>query len=77
MSKNNEIVACKASGISLYRLAVPLLIAGLALAGSMIVLDDTFFALCQPTAGRTAQSDQGPPSANVQATGALDREIKL
>jgi LPS export ABC transporter permease LptG len=42
MSKNNEIVACKASGISLYRLAVPLLIAGLALASSMIVLDDTF-----------------------------------
>ena len=42
MSKNNEIVACKASGISLYRLAVPLLFAGLALASSMIVLDDTF-----------------------------------
>src|SRR5581483_8824847 len=29
MSKNNEIVACKASGISLYRLAIPLLFAGL------------------------------------------------
>jgi LPS export ABC transporter permease LptF/LPS export ABC transporter permease LptG len=42
MSKSNEIVACKASGISLYRLAVPMLFAGLALAGSMIVLDDTF-----------------------------------
>jgi LPS export ABC transporter permease LptF/LPS export ABC transporter permease LptG len=42
MSKNNEIVACKASGISLYRLAVPLLFAGLALAAGMIVLDDTF-----------------------------------
>jgi LPS export ABC transporter permease LptF/LPS export ABC transporter permease LptG len=42
MSKSNEIVACKASGISLYRLAVPLLFAGLALAASMIVLDDTF-----------------------------------
>jgi LPS export ABC transporter permease LptG len=42
MSKNNEIVACKASGISLYRLAVPMLFAGLALAASMIVLDDTF-----------------------------------
>ena len=42
MSKNNEIVACKASGISLYRLAVPLLFAGLALAASLIVLDDTF-----------------------------------
>jgi LPS export ABC transporter permease LptF/LPS export ABC transporter permease LptG len=42
MSKNNEVVACKASGISLYRIAVPLLLAGLALAAGMIVLDDTF-----------------------------------
>jgi LPS export ABC transporter permease LptF/LPS export ABC transporter permease LptG len=42
MSKNNEIVACKASGISLYRLAVPLLVAGLTLAASMIVLDETY-----------------------------------
>ena len=42
MSKNNEIVACKASGISLYRIAVPLLLAGIILAAGMIVLDDTF-----------------------------------
>jgi len=42
MSKNNEIVAWKASGISLYRLAVPLLFAGIALAASMIVLDQTY-----------------------------------
>jgi LPS export ABC transporter permease LptF/LPS export ABC transporter permease LptG len=42
MSKNNEIVACKASGTSLYRLAVPLLAAGVALAGAMVVLDDTY-----------------------------------
>jgi LPS export ABC transporter permease LptF/LPS export ABC transporter permease LptG len=42
MSKNNEIVAIKASGISLYRLAVPLLLAGVALAITMIVLDDTY-----------------------------------
>jgi LPS export ABC transporter permease LptF/LPS export ABC transporter permease LptG len=42
MSKNNEVVACKASGISLYRMAVPLALAGLALAAGMIVLDDTF-----------------------------------
>src|SRR2546430_12125115 len=39
MSKNNEIVAIKASGISMYRLAVPLLLSGLALAGTMVVLD--------------------------------------
>ena len=42
MSKNNEIVAIKASGISLYRVAVPLLLAGLLLAGIMIVLDETY-----------------------------------
>jgi LPS export ABC transporter permease LptF/LPS export ABC transporter permease LptG len=42
MSKNNEIVACKASGISLYRLAMPLLLAGLALAATMIILDDVY-----------------------------------
>jgi LPS export ABC transporter permease LptF/LPS export ABC transporter permease LptG len=42
MSKNNEVVACKASGISLYRLAMPLLAAGLALALSMVVLDETY-----------------------------------
>lgn len=42
MSKNNEIVACKASGISLYRLAGPLLLAGVLLASAMILLDDTY-----------------------------------
>ncbi len=42
MSKNNEIVACKASGISLYRLALPLLLAGLTLAATMILLDDVY-----------------------------------
>ena len=42
MSKNNEIVACKASGISLYRLALPLLLAGLSLAATMIILDDLY-----------------------------------
>lgn len=68
MSKNNEIVACKASGISLYRLAVPLLFAGLALAGSMILLDETFLpyanqrqdALRNQIKGRPAQTYARP-----------------
>jgi LPS export ABC transporter permease LptF/LPS export ABC transporter permease LptG len=42
MSKNNEVVAIKASGISVYRLAVPLLVAGVLLAAAMLVLDDTY-----------------------------------
>jgi LPS export ABC transporter permease LptF/LPS export ABC transporter permease LptG len=42
MSKNNEIVAIKASGVSLYRLAVPLLLGGVLLAAVMVVLDDAY-----------------------------------
>ena len=42
LSKNNEIIAFKASGISLYRLAIPLLISGLVIAGALLVLDDTY-----------------------------------
>jgi LPS export ABC transporter permease LptF/LPS export ABC transporter permease LptG len=68
MSKNNEIVACKASGISLYRLAVPLLFAGLSLAASMMVLDETYLpyanqrqdALRNQIKGRPAQTYAHP-----------------
>jgi LPS export ABC transporter permease LptF/LPS export ABC transporter permease LptG len=42
MSKNNEIVAIKASGLSLFRVAMPLLLAGLALAATLVLLDDTY-----------------------------------
>jgi LPS export ABC transporter permease LptF/LPS export ABC transporter permease LptG len=42
LSKNNEIVAFKASGISLYRLSVPILLAGIGIAGALLILDDTY-----------------------------------
>ncbi|MGB9422662.1 MAG: LptF/LptG family permease, partial [Candidatus Acidiferrum sp.] len=42
MSKNNEIVAFKASGISLYRIAMPLLFSGIAIAAGLLILDDTY-----------------------------------
>lgn len=42
LSKNNEIIAFKASGISLYRLAIPLLVSGLAIAAALLILDDTY-----------------------------------
>jgi LPS export ABC transporter permease LptF/LPS export ABC transporter permease LptG len=68
MSKNNEIVACKASGISLYRLAVPLLLAGLTLAATMIIMDDVYLpytnqrqdALRNQIKGRPAQTYTRP-----------------
>jgi LPS export ABC transporter permease LptG len=42
MSKNNEIVAIKASGISLHRLVIPLLVAGVVLAGAMLLVNETY-----------------------------------
>jgi len=42
MAKNNEVIAFKANGISLYRLVLPLTLAGCVVAGSMFLLDDTY-----------------------------------
>jgi len=42
LAKNNEIVAFKAAGISLYRVSLPLLTMGLLLAGGLVVLDATY-----------------------------------
>jgi len=68
MTKNNEIVAFKAAGVSLYRLSLPAVLASLALAGGMVVLDDTYLpyasqrqdALRNRIKGRPAQTFYQP-----------------
>jgi LPS export ABC transporter permease LptF/LPS export ABC transporter permease LptG len=64
LAKNNEVIAFKASGVSLYRLILPLGLAGLLLAGGMFLLDNTFLpyanqrqdALRNEIKGRPAQT---------------------
>jgi len=64
LAKNNEVIALKASGVSLYRLALPLLLAGLLVSGGLFLLDDTFLpyanqrqdALRNEIKGRPAQT---------------------
>jgi LPS export ABC transporter permease LptF/LPS export ABC transporter permease LptG len=64
MSKNNEITAIKASGMSLHRLVLPLLVVGVLLAGGLFLLDDTYLpyanqkqdALRNQIKGRPAQT---------------------
>jgi len=68
LSKNNEIVAFKASGVSLYRIALPLLFVGCAIGASLLVLDDTYLpyanqrqdALRAIIKGRPAQTYRRP-----------------
>ena len=68
MTKNNELVAFKASGLSLYRIALPLLLGGIFLAGGLLLLDDTYLpyanqrqdALRNQIKGRPAQTFYQP-----------------
>ncbi len=68
MAKNNELVALKAAGVSLYRLSLPLLLAGSLLAVGLVALDDTYLpyvnqkqdALRNEIKGRPAQTYYQP-----------------
>jgi LPS export ABC transporter permease LptG len=64
MAKNNEVIAFQASGISMYRLVLPLALAGCVIATGMFLLDDTYLpyanqqqdALRNQIKGRPAQT---------------------
>ena len=64
LAKNNEVIAFKASGISLYRIVLPLTLAGILVAAGMFLLDDSFLpyanqrqdALRNEIKGRPAQT---------------------
>ena len=68
LAKNNEIVAFKAAGISMYRVSLPLLTMGLLLAAGLVVLDDTYLPyanqrqdeLYNEIKGRPAQTYRSP-----------------
>jgi LPS export ABC transporter permease LptF/LPS export ABC transporter permease LptG len=62
LSKNNEITAFKASGISLYRLAVPLLISGTILAGVLLILDDTYLPYANQRQDALRNQIKGKPA---------------
>lgn len=64
LAKNNEITAFKASGVSLFRISLPLLLAGAVITGGLFLLDNTFLpyanqrqdALHDRIKGRPAQT---------------------
>jgi LPS export ABC transporter permease LptG len=62
LAKNNEVIAFKASGISLYRLIFPLTLAGLLLAGGMFLLDDTFLPYANQRQDALRNNIKGRPA---------------
>ena len=67
LSKQNEITAFKACGVSLYRLAVPILLGSTLFSGGLFAFDYLLRAGRQPQAGRAARRDQGPRHADLSA----------
>ena len=62
LSKNNEVTAFKACGVSLYRLSLPLLLAGIALAAMMFSLDDTILPTCNQRQDALRNQIKGRPA---------------
>jgi LPS export ABC transporter permease LptG len=62
LAKNNEVVALKASGISLYRVVMPLLIAGCLVSVAMFFLDDTILPLANQRQDALRNEIKGRPA---------------
>jgi LPS export ABC transporter permease LptG/LPS export ABC transporter permease LptF len=61
LAKNNEITAFKASGVSLYRLAVPVLIASAFLSGALFLFDQTVIPHANVVQDRLRSQIKGRP----------------
>jgi LPS export ABC transporter permease LptF/LPS export ABC transporter permease LptG len=62
MAKNNELVALKAAGVSLYRITLPLVAAGLCLAAGLVILDDTYLPYASQRQDALRNRIQGRPA---------------
>jgi LPS export ABC transporter permease LptF/LPS export ABC transporter permease LptG len=62
LAKNNEVTAFKASGVSLYRLCLPLVLAGVLLSAGMFVLDDTYLPYANQRQDALRNQIKGKPA---------------
>ena len=70
LNRNSEIIAMKATGISLYRLVIPIVSIAADSGGLPVSLRPVLSAPGQPQAGGAAQHHQGPAAADRAASGA-------
>ena len=69
LTKNNEVIAFKASGISLYRLILPLGLAGCLVAGGMFLMSETFLPYANQRQDALRNQIKGrPPQTYFQPT---------
>jgi LPS export ABC transporter permease LptG len=62
MTKNNELVAFKAAGVSLYRIALPLVGIGIIFAAGLVILDDTYLPYANQRQNELRNMIKGNPA---------------
>jgi LPS export ABC transporter permease LptF/LPS export ABC transporter permease LptG len=69
LAKNNEVIAFKASGVSLYRMILPLGLAGCLVAGGMFLMSETFLPYANQRQDALRNQIKGrPPQTYYQPT---------
>ncbi len=69
LAKNNEVVAFKASGISLYRLILPLGLAGCLVSGGMFLLSETYLPYANTQQNALRSEIKGRPPQTYRQPG--------
>ena len=67
LNRNSELVAMKATGISLYRLVIPIFSISAVLAVTLFVFDEYYLPQANRKAGGDPQHHQGPSAADRSA----------
>ena len=69
LAKNNEVIAFKASGISLYRLILPLALAGCLVSGGMFLLSETYLPYANTRQNALRSEIKGRPPQTYRQPG--------
>ena len=69
LTKNNEVTAFKACGISVRRLGLPVILMSGVLSAAAFAADYSWIPQRQPDSGPYSQPDQGPPRADLAESG--------
>jgi lipopolysaccharide export LptBFGC system permease protein LptF len=67
LNRNSELIAMKATGISLYRLVIPIVSISAILAVSLFLFDEFYLPQANRRQEASAQHHQGPSAADLPA----------
>ena len=69
MAKNNELVAFKAAGVSLYRIALPLIVIGVVFAAGLLIFEETYLPYANQRQNEIRNIIKGRPAQTYRTPG--------